>query len=54
MQKIESKKYLCISSNKVHNARKESTHIITTHFSKVMDRNDDWKLHPLVGADRIV
>ena len=34
---MKIKKYLCISSNKVHNARKESTHIIATHFSKVMD-----------------
>ena len=54
MQKIESKISLSLYLFKVHNARKESTHIITTHFSKVMDRNDDWKLHPLVGADRIV
>ena len=52
MQKIESKN-IFLFFKQVHNARKELL-IITTQFSKVMDRNDDWKLHPLKGADRIV
>ena len=43
MQKIESMQYngyIFLFFKLVHNARKELL-IITTQFSKVMDRNDD-------------
>ena len=53
MKKIESKNIFLSLFKQVHYARKETTHIITTHSSEGMDWKEDWTHHAPRGENSI-
>ena len=50
---MDNKKLLSFVLQTSTQCKEGTTHYYHSIF-EVMDRNDDWKLYPLLGADRIV